>query len=101
MNVGYLLLYSLSAIALLSLLIWLLAPVEAINKPLKEAQKKTQRKKSVVIACINLALAPIFYFVPALNRYAQIFGFYSSGMLAASLSLLAAVTVTKKKIAHK
>ena len=100
MNAGYLLSYSLSTIALSSLLIRLLAPIEAVNKPLKDAQKKTQRKKSVVIASINLKMALIFYFVPALNGYAQIFGFYSSGVLAASLSLLAAVIVTKKRIVH-
>ncbi len=91
MNNEHALPYSMTAIIVSSLLIWSLAPVEAVNKPLKELQRETQRKKSVTLACINLTLILLFYFVPTLTKHAQLFAFYSSGTLAASFFIVVAI----------
>lgn len=97
MNIEYAFPYSLAAIAISALLVWSLAPVEAVNKPLKAAQRETQRKKSVVISSINLALVLLFFAVPAIDNFTPFLAIYSSGALAASLSLVMVVLVDGKR----
>lgn len=100
MNIKYALPYSLAAIAVSSLLVWSLAPVEAINKPLKDGQRENQRNKSIVISSINLALVLLFFAVPAIAKYAPFLAIYSSGALAASLFLVVAALVDRQERAE-
>ena len=91
MNVEYVLIYSLITIIVSSLFIWSFAPVEAVNKPLKEAQRMMQRNKSIIIACFNLALVLLFYSISINVKYQQFLVFYSSGAFATSLLLIVEV----------
>lgn len=95
MNIEYALPYSLAAIAVSALLVWSLAPVEAVNKPLKDVQRDKQRKKSVIISSLNLALVLLFFVVPSISKYAPALSIYSSGTLAASLLLTVAQLVNR------
>lgn len=94
-NIEYILPYSLIAIIVSALFIWSFAPVEAVNKPLKAVQREIQRNKSIIIACVNLALILIllFYSRFATDKYTQFLVFYSSGVFAASLSLVVAAVI--------
>lgn len=94
-NNEYLLPYSLVTVTISSLLIWSLSPVEAVNKPLKNEQKERQRKRSIIIACANLAATLLFYIVEAIRDYSPFLVFYNSGAFAASLSLVAAKIVNR------
>ncbi|MDD3393236.1 MAG: accessory gene regulator B family protein [Anaerotignum sp.] len=100
MNIKYALPYSLAAIAVSALLVWSLAPVEAFNKPLKDVQRERQRKKSVLISSINLALVLLFFVVPSIAKYAPFLAIYSSGTLAASLLLVVAQLVDRQERTH-
>lgn len=93
--------YALAAIAVSSLLIWTLAPVEALNKPLKATQRVQQRERSIIIACVNLALVLLFNAVSWLARYEYFLAFYSSGALAAGGTLVVAVANNRKKQANE
>lgn len=88
--------YSLIAVIISSILIWALAPVEAVNKPLKPDQEKHQRKRSLIIVCIDLAVILLFYAFEGIRVYSQILAFYTSGALAASLTLVAAAIANRK-----
>ena len=96
MIVEFTYLYIIASAIISTLFIWSLAPVAAVNKPLKVNQRERLRKRSIVIACVNLAVAELFCLVGALRNYSAFFAFYNSGALAASLSLIAAELVTKK-----
>ena len=97
MNTKYALPYSLAAIAVSALLALSLAPVEAVNKPLKAAQRESQRKKSVLISSINFVLVLLFFVVPSIAKYAPFLAIYSSGTLAASLLLVVAQLVDRQE----
>ncbi|MDR3270622.1 MAG: accessory gene regulator B family protein [Peptococcaceae bacterium] len=95
MHPEFVLPYSLAAIAVSSLLIWALSPVAAANKPLSKAKQERQREKSLILACINMAVTLSFFAVPAIRDYSSLLAWYNSGALAASASLAAAVAVSK------
>ena len=90
-------LYSLVTITLSSVLVWFLSPVNAENKPLKDNQKIHQRKRSIIITCINMAILWCFCISETLRKYMMLFSFYSSGVFAASMSLAVATLQKKKK----
>lgn len=90
MNDEYMIAYMLFSSVISSLLLWSYAPIEASNKPLKERQRQVQRKKSMTLACVNLAIVLLLYAIPQLNNLIQFLIFYTSGALAASLSLAVA-----------
>ena len=96
MSAGHILPYLLVSVLISSLLIWSLAPVEAVNKPLKDEQRKRQRQRSIIIACVNLAITLLFFTGQSINKFLPLFAFYNSGALAASLSLLAAEILNKQ-----
>lgn len=91
----YALIYALIAIMISSILIWVLAPVEAVNKPLKEAQREIQRQRSIVLACVNITLVLLFFGLERIRPFTPLFAYYCSGALAASLSLLIAEIVNR------
>ena len=82
--------YSIASTIISALLVWSLAPVEAVNKPLGADRKSKQRHRSIYIVCVNLAVTEFFYAIKALNDYSTFLAFYNSGALAASLSLIVA-----------
>lgn len=92
------LIYSLLLSVISSIVIWSLAPVEAVNKPLVGIKKEKQRAKSITIACINLAVTLGFCSLKEL-RFSlplPLLFFYISGAFAASMSLVAATVAVKK-----
>lgn len=95
MSTSHILPYLLVSVLISSLLIWSFAPVEAVNKPLKDEQRKRQRQRSLIIACVNLAITLLFFAFQSINKFLPLFAFYNSGALAASLSLLAAEILHK------
>ena len=100
MNIEYALPYSLVAITVSSLIVWSFAPVEAVNKPLKVVHRQTQRKKSIIISNINLVLVLLYFAIHAIAKHAHFLAIYSSGALAASLSLVIAVLVNQQERTH-
>lgn len=92
-SVDIMLFYCLSAVVVSSILIWILSPIEAVNKPLIESKKVMLRRKSIFIAFLNMVIVTILYFIKELPI--SLFSFYFSGVLAASFSLVAAVALKK------
>ena len=95
MSASYVLPYVVFSCMVSSMLIWALSPVEAENKPLSGNQRERLRKRSIIIASINMTLTLIFVFIPQLPL--TYMGYYSSGALAASGSLIAAAASAKFK----
>lgn len=93
MSIGFGLRYTIFAVITASIIIWLLSPVEAINKPLSEQKKRKVRTLSLIIASIDMSLVVAFAFMP--NLSVNFITYFISGMLAASISLVAA-KATKK-----
>jgi len=80
--------------AILSLfIIWRISPVEAVNKPVSESKIKLLRKRSIVIAVINIAVAVTCSFMPEI--FIKYKAYYLSGAFAASLSMVLAVITMK------
>jgi accessory gene regulator B len=96
MNMGNAQHYSLISVIISSLLVWSLASVEAVNKPLKDEQKGKQRKQSIIIVSINIAVTLLFYTVDAFAEYSPFLAFYNSGALAASIFLVVAMIANRK-----
>lgn len=78
-----------------STIIWSFSPIRAENNPLREEQKYSFRKRSIIIVTINMALTIVFAFVPQLPI--AYLAYYQSGALAASTSLTVAATTIKYK----
>lgn len=71
------------------LLLYLFSPVEACNKPIKENQRRRNRRKGICIGCINLAIAmtlPLFCL-----KNPNWITMYFAGSSMACLSMLVAV----------
>ncbi|MCL2717819.1 MAG: accessory gene regulator B family protein [Lachnospiraceae bacterium] len=88
----YLLYYTLLSVITASTIIWFLAPIEAKNKPLSDRKKAKVRTASLVIALINIILVLVFI---SINLTETFIAYYISGMLAASISLIAAKILYK------
>jgi len=95
-SIKYALPYSLAAASISAILIWFLAPVEAVNKPLRLEQKKRQKNRSLLIAGVNMAVTLSFFAVERTNNFLPLLAFYNSGSFAASVSLAVAIAVRKK-----
>jgi Membrane protein putatively involved in post-translational modification of the autoinducing quorum-sensing peptide len=80
------------------IIIWRFSPVEAVNKPVSENKIKLLRKRSIVIAFINIAVAVTCYFIPAM--FIKYKAYYLSGAFAASLSMILAVITIKHNKNH-
>lgn len=93
-NGNFILLYTIISAIISGMILWVLSPVEAENKPLSVQKKKKQRGKSLFIAAFDMALIIAFVYMPILPS--SYIAFYISGMSAASISLVAA-NATKKK----
>lgn len=87
--------YSLFSTMLSALIVWTLAPMEAINKPLKQEHKERQRKRSIFLICINMAITLLVCSLRSLCVLLPFLAFYCSGMLASSISLVMA-DISKK-----
>jgi len=87
--------FSIAATLVACPIIWKLSPVAATNKPISEAKKNRKREQSLVIASVTIALLIIFIYVPGLPK--DWIGYLTSGMLAASLSLVAAAINNKHR----
>lgn len=81
--------YNLLCSIFLSVVIWTLSPVEAINKPLSKKQSVTARNRSIVIASFNMAIClfAMFISVPTVIPYLS---FYMTGAGVAGISLIVA-----------
>jgi accessory gene regulator B len=97
-STGKTLIYQLTAITTSLILVLLLSPVQAVNKPLKDEQRKRQRKRSIIIACVNLAIVVLIFIFDAVGKSLSLLSFYCSGAFAASLSLLVAALVYKNDL---
>ena len=71
-----------------SIIVFCYAPVEARNKPLSQRVRKSNRNRSVVLACLNLALVLVMICLPVRNKW--VFGSYFQGVATAAISMLAA-----------
>lgn len=96
--VNYLIHYSFFSVIAALTIIWFLSPIEAENKPLSEMKKIRVRNKSLIIAFTNIVLVIIFAFI--VKQGESLLAYYISGMLAASLSLVAA-KINNSKVPHK
>jgi len=76
-----------------SLIVWILAPVEAANKPVSESKQKNMRKRSIFIAIINMLVALSFFTIPILP--VKIAAYYLSGAFASSVSMVVASITSK------
>ena len=85
--------YIIFSATISAFIVWLRAPVEAINKPISENKRKRLRERSIVLSTINIIIALLFYFVPLLS--ARFAAYYLSGALASSLSMIVA-SIEKK-----
>ena len=89
--------YLLFAMIMSTIFIWLLAPVEAVNKPLGDSHKNRQRKKSTALICFSLVATLSLCHFELHDDYRTIFAFYISGIFAASLSLVAAIVANGRE----
>lgn len=89
MNPEILRFYCLVSVTMSALIIWKLSPVEAVNKPLREAKRIMLRNKSLVITTVNMIIVLVVFFINLIP--ADLFAFYFSGMFGAGISLVAAV----------
>jgi len=81
--------YIFSTLIISVILIVLLAPVDAINKPLSDKKKLRLRKQSITIISSYMAVVVVLGF---LQQPAGLYGaYFASGYFAASISLAAAV----------
>lgn len=80
--------YSLVSVLVSFILTWIFSPVGAINKPLGNEQRQEQRKISLIISSINLAVALLYFVIPFLPIV--LLSYYASGTLCAGALLLAA-----------
>ncbi len=72
------------------------SPVEAVNKPLKEAQRKTNRRLSLILCAVNLCIAAAGLFFGW--YHAELYVVYIMGIAAAGLSMIVSVMI---KFFHK
>ncbi len=93
LNTDFMRYYSLVSIMVCSIFIWSFAPVEAANKPLKQEQREKQKKHSVIISSVNLAIVLTFFALP--NLPSNLLAYYISGALSAS-GLLVIPKISKK-----
>ncbi|MCL2253060.1 MAG: accessory gene regulator B family protein [Lachnospiraceae bacterium] len=84
----YLIYYSIISVLVSTAVIWFLSPVEAKNKPLSKNKKIKVRKISLIISLINIIL--VLFFSLIIKQSHNYIAYYISGMLAVSLSLIAA-----------
>lgn len=92
----FFLFYSIIVAIASSILVWYFAPVEAINKPLSNDQRQRQRKHSITLSSLNLAIALVCYFIP--QAPVNLLAYYFSGTVSVAVLLLAAkisIAVTK------
>ena len=88
-------LYCLCCGVVSSLIIYTIAPVPAVNKPISEKKSKKYRNYSLRVACTNMGIALFIFIFPDIMH--QGFVFYFSGMIAASLSLIVAIQIFRKE----
>ena len=72
-----------------SIIVFRYAPVEARNKPLSQRVRKSNRYRSIVLACLNLALVLVMIYLPVRNKW--ISASYFLGVAAAAMSMLVVV----------
>jgi len=94
LNIRFVFIYTLISIVFSSLMVWIFSPIEAINKPLTEEKRKRNRKHSLIIVGINMAIVVLSYYIP--NSPVKLLSYYISGSLAAGLLLPLAYFVNKK-----
>lgn len=87
--------YACIMIMVSSILLWAFAPVEAANKPLKKEHRQKQRRQSLLLASFNILLLLVVALVDEVDWAFPLFGFYCSGALTASFSLLVAEITNK------
>lgn len=82
------------------LLVLTLSPVEAQNKPLSQRKRKANRRASLFLAAVELIGAVLLFCLEVSSLWATMF-FY--GILAASLSLVAAkiITLTERRSSNE
>ena len=66
------------------LIVYLLSPCEAENKPLTESRKKRNRRRSIAISVCNLLLAFVIFLIAGASPLATS---YYMGVLASAISL--------------
>lgn len=81
--------FSIGSVILAPLLVYIFAPAEHPNKPLKDSERKTLRKKAVtyvtIISAINIILI--------LLRHVDVSVYISSGLYVSTIAMLSEVIV--------
>ena len=90
---NYIIYYIVFSNLFILLIIWLFSPIRSINNPLTEKQKVIFRKRSMYIVLLNIIISLLYFTFSKLQN--NIFLYYFTGSLAASLSLLIIVLQTK------